>query len=96
MGPPLGVIEDARYAEVTVVLEPGDALLLYTDGVNEARASTGEMLGEEVGYEVLRDQSAAADIVNALVKRVVEHTAGASANDDVCTISLSRDSSEAG
>ena len=32
----LGTFETAKYREETLVLEPGDELLLYTDGVNEA------------------------------------------------------------
>ena len=32
----LGVIEDPRIADTTIDLEPGDTLLLYTDGLTEA------------------------------------------------------------
>jgi anti-anti-sigma factor len=35
-GPALGLYEEAEYAEVEVVLEPGDRLLLHSDGVYEA------------------------------------------------------------
>lgn len=36
-GPPLGIVEDFRYRRVSGVLERGDALMLYTDGVIEAK-----------------------------------------------------------
>jgi hypothetical protein len=36
-GPILGLIEDAEFGAVTGVLRPGDAILLYTDGLVETR-----------------------------------------------------------
>lgn len=36
-GPPLGIVDDFRYRRVEGVLARGDALMLYTDGVIEAR-----------------------------------------------------------
>lgn len=46
-GLPLGVDTDSDYAEVTAVLEHGDTVLLYTDGVVEATNVAGEMYGYE-------------------------------------------------
>jgi sigma-B regulation protein RsbU (phosphoserine phosphatase) len=34
-GPPLGVMEDIPYKEKTVKLEPGDSILLFSDGATE-------------------------------------------------------------
>ena len=45
LGPLLGVIPDAEYLDDKIVLGPGDALILYTDGVIEAR-DDGEQFGE--------------------------------------------------
>jgi sigma-B regulation protein RsbU (phosphoserine phosphatase) len=42
----LGVDPDTRYEEREVSLGPGDALVLYTDGVTEARNEDGEEFGE--------------------------------------------------
>ncbi|MBV9848354.1 MAG: SpoIIE family protein phosphatase, partial [Armatimonadetes bacterium] len=44
-GPPLGLAEGAEYGEGAVTLSPGDALLLYTDGLSEAGPSRRELLG---------------------------------------------------
>jgi sigma-B regulation protein RsbU (phosphoserine phosphatase) len=42
----LGWVEEIEIAEATTTLEPGDALVLYTDGVVEARDGP-ELYGEE-------------------------------------------------
>jgi hypothetical protein len=46
-GLPLGLTESAKYSETTFRLERGAQLTLVTDGVVEARSSTGELLGFE-------------------------------------------------
>lgn len=48
---------DATYEEVHTPLYPGDMIVLYTDGVIEARTATGEMIGEERFVEMLNRYS---------------------------------------
>ncbi|MDJ0385682.1 GAF domain-containing SpoIIE family protein phosphatase [Streptomyces sp. G-G2] len=43
----IGAVADARFASHTVHLAPGQALLLYTDGITEARDGKGELFGED-------------------------------------------------
>jgi len=43
----LGILEDVTYEEDRMALEPGDLLVLYTDGVSEAMNAAGEMFGDE-------------------------------------------------
>ncbi|MEO8217984.1 MAG: PP2C family protein-serine/threonine phosphatase [Acidobacteriota bacterium] len=45
-GPVLGRFKQAGYDEVSAVLNPSDALVLYTDGLTEMQAKTGEQWGE--------------------------------------------------
>jgi serine phosphatase RsbU (regulator of sigma subunit) len=44
-GLPLGVVPDVSYDEVRLYLHPGDRMLLLSDGVVEARHSSGELFG---------------------------------------------------
>ena len=42
----VGMLEKREYANAELVLHPGEVLLLYTDGITEARAPGGEFYGE--------------------------------------------------
>ena len=46
-GPLLGVVEEPVWLPSTVAVEPGGQLVLYTDGVIEARGPNGERFGTE-------------------------------------------------
>lgn len=47
VGPILGRFPESRYAEERRPFAPGDRLVLFTDGLVEARSPAGEMFGEE-------------------------------------------------
>jgi PAS domain S-box-containing protein len=46
-GQPVGILPDARFSATASRLGPGDAFVLYTDGLTEARNPDGSMLGED-------------------------------------------------
>jgi sigma-B regulation protein RsbU (phosphoserine phosphatase) len=46
-GLPLGILGDAKYESGQVALQPGDWLLIFTDGLVEAVNTRGEEFGEE-------------------------------------------------
>jgi PAS domain S-box-containing protein len=46
-GPIVGVLKEADFDEQTVALDPGDLVVLHTDGLNDARREAGDRLGEE-------------------------------------------------
>jgi sigma-B regulation protein RsbU (phosphoserine phosphatase) len=53
-GLPLGILERDDWAEKEVQLWPGDALLLFTDGLVEGTNKAGEMFGAERLLEAMR------------------------------------------
>lgn len=53
-GLPLGIMDDSRYTSRRIVLEPGDVLVIYTDGISEAANASGEQFGEARLAEVVR------------------------------------------
>ena len=48
-----GAIENVRYQEYELLLEPGSALFVYTDGLPEATAGSGELMGTERALQAL-------------------------------------------
>jgi phosphoserine phosphatase RsbU/P len=50
----IGAFTDSRYTQREIKLDEGDKLLLFTDGVTEARNESGEEFGEERLHECLR------------------------------------------
>lgn len=66
---PLGLFDSIEPGTVEVDLGPGDALVLYTDGITEARDLSGEPLGEARLLDALRPLVAASaqEIANAVV-----------------------------
>jgi sigma-B regulation protein RsbU (phosphoserine phosphatase) len=50
----LAATGDAQYTEKTLTLEQGDRLLLYTDGLLEAKDAAGRMFGEESLFAALQ------------------------------------------
>lgn len=46
-GLPLGVLDEAEYVESWVEIDPGDALVFYTDGITEAFGPRGDMYGTD-------------------------------------------------
>ena len=53
-GPPLGVLEDILYKEKTVKLQPGDSILLFSDGAIEIQNAENEWLGNKGFTQILK------------------------------------------
>ena len=51
---PLGVREGEIYEQISFPFEPGDVLIFYSDGVTEARNSSGELFGVDRLTECVR------------------------------------------
>jgi serine phosphatase RsbU (regulator of sigma subunit) len=55
-GKALGVFEDPNLGQLPLRLLPGDSILLYTDGVTEARSPDGAFFGEDRLRALLRSR----------------------------------------
>jgi sigma-B regulation protein RsbU (phosphoserine phosphatase) len=88
--PALGAVEGFGYRQGSLRLRPGDALVMYTDGVVEARNPAGEefhALRLEAHLAASRDVPAAG-IVSGLVEKVEEFAGEEPQYDDVTVLAL--------
>ncbi|MFN2515571.1 MAG: PP2C family protein-serine/threonine phosphatase [Pyrinomonadaceae bacterium] len=82
---PLGMFRDTRYHEYYLTTQPGEVLVLYTDGVTEAQNPQGEEFGRERLAEAVKANRhlGARDLITAVQKVVIDWTDGRGATDDV-------------
>ncbi len=89
-GTVVGVVAEITYTTATTHLQPGDGLLLYTDGVTEARAQDRQMY-QERGLEAFLNQNHAGsvkEVVTGLLDDVGVFTRGAPQSDDLTVLAL--------
>jgi phosphoserine phosphatase RsbU/P len=89
-GLPLGAFETARYSESVIEFRSGDILVMYTDGVVEARDTHDEEFGMKRLEDVVRASSAgrAHEIVRAITTAVDEHSSEVGGPEDDLTVSV--------
>jgi phosphoserine phosphatase RsbU/P len=90
-GPPLGIDAGAGYRELRVELSAGSTLVLYTDGVTEARDDAGIQFDEAGLLRVLggHDCLTAAGTVTAVHDAVEAHLSGSRHGvDDLAVLAL--------
>jgi sigma-B regulation protein RsbU (phosphoserine phosphatase) len=89
-GPLLTLSPKANYSSREVPLDPGDLLLLYTDGLAEARAG-GQLFGEErIAAHVRRDPGVGADVLCKSLLAAARDFATGPIRDDVAILAIRR------
>lgn len=86
----LGVMENSCYKTVTTFLNPGDTLLLYTDGVTEAMNEEGQQYSEDT-LKLLMEKLAGQkpdQIVQEIIKQVQSFAGNAPQSDDITILAL--------
>ncbi|TMK40092.1 MAG: PAS domain S-box protein [Actinobacteria bacterium] len=70
----LGVVDDPTWVTRAESLGPGDALVLYTDGITEARSPAGQMFGEQRLHDVIARHPGmgAVDLAQTIQRTVAE------------------------
>jgi phosphoserine phosphatase RsbU/P len=91
-GPVLGVFPEAAYEQDQTHLCSGDRLVLYTDGVTEARSGADEEFGEErLLSAILDNRACSAPALEARLSGIVASFAGDSLQDDATLIVVAVD-----
>jgi sigma-B regulation protein RsbU (phosphoserine phosphatase) len=86
-GQPVGLVPNPRFVTATVDLGPGDTIMLYTDGLTEARISP-DFYGEDglLGLAAARAPASAGELVAAVSDVLTGF--GAGLQDDVAILAL--------
>jgi sigma-B regulation protein RsbU (phosphoserine phosphatase) len=88
----LGPLEDTVFDRGFAFLEPGDILLLYTDGLTETRGVDGDMYGTgrlASCVQSNRDRPAS-DIIDAIYRSVRDYSSSDSFQDDATAVVIRR------
>jgi serine phosphatase RsbU (regulator of sigma subunit) len=82
---PLGMFSGTRYHEYHLLIEPGDVLVLYTDGVTEALSPEGVEFGRDRLLQAVKEncEQPARELIASLEMAVLGWTANAGPSDDV-------------
>jgi sigma-B regulation protein RsbU (phosphoserine phosphatase) len=80
----LGVVPEVTYQQSVLDLHPGDLLVLYSDGISEARSSSNELFRSEgIAATILEHPGGTAgEVLEAIWARVDEYMIGGEGADD--------------
>jgi serine phosphatase RsbU (regulator of sigma subunit) len=88
---PLGVTDGIEYGSRKLQLEPGDAVLMFSDGVTEAMDKDNNQLQFKAFHTALKDGGLPPQTLGERVVRLVrQHAAGRSQHDDITLVCFGR------
>lgn len=87
-GAAVGLVEEGSYTPEALQLHPGDILVMYTDGVSEARNADGEEFGRERLAATMRHNldGSARDLVQAARQELEAFSQGQALADDMTIV----------
>ena len=87
---PVGALSDWNYEGQQTQLKSGDMLFLYTDGLSEAKNSTGELLGRKRVQQIVSEHAidTARQLVGVLEVEERYHAGDAEQNDDITMLAI--------
>jgi hypothetical protein len=93
-GLPLGVVADEVYAPTSIELEPGEVLVLHSDGLIDAQDRSRYRFGPERVVRTISEAPACASLVGeALLQAVTQHCDGIAPFDDLTIVCIGREPS---
>ncbi len=91
-GPAVGMFEGAPYEIASKILNSGDSLVIYSDGVTDAQNNQGELFGKEHFRNLLKMPSkTSSEIFNSVLLDLEQHLDGTNQYDDISLLMVSRD-----
>jgi serine phosphatase RsbU (regulator of sigma subunit)/pSer/pThr/pTyr-binding forkhead associated (FHA) protein len=89
-GMPVGMLEEAQFQVVQMQLQPGDKIVIYSDGLTEAENAAGEFFDTERLRACLRENASmgAAELHKALLDTLDAFVEGGVVRDDITALVL--------
>ncbi len=86
----MGLLEEASYEQGEVLLETGDIVLGFSDGISEATNERGDMWEEDDVHRLLRQNASltAKDLVAKLIAEADAFAGDAEQADDLTVVAL--------
>jgi len=93
----MGIEENSTWASETISIDPGDILILYTDGIPDAQDEDGDFFNDEAIIEISRQNAGryAHEIQKAIIDEVQDFTGNAPQSDDITLMVLMRNTNSA-
>jgi sigma-B regulation protein RsbU (phosphoserine phosphatase) len=87
LGPAIGILPEVTFEEATIQLEPGDEIIFYTDGIDEASNRDGEEFGLQRILTTLSSSSGGIeDSIQRLRDQVRDFTGSSTQSDDITIV----------
>ncbi|MEX1039875.1 MAG: SpoIIE family protein phosphatase [Pirellulaceae bacterium] len=91
IGLPIGIMEDADYDIATIELQPGQTILMYTDGINEAMNAAGDQFGMERLYQrMARPFTSIESLGEGIINDCHQFMGTSPPYDDMCMVAYRR------
>ncbi len=92
-GLPIGIEEETAWERQNIQINPGDVLVLYTDGIPEAQNSAGEFFKRQTLEKVINDNigRSAEGLQQAILDALYEFLGDVSPQDDITLMVIKRD-----
>jgi sigma-B regulation protein RsbU (phosphoserine phosphatase) len=92
-GMPLGIDEENTWGQETVQMDPGDMLMLYTDGVTDAQNNDGEFIDRKMILDVAQQYlgKSVQVVQQVILEKVHRFVGGAPRFDDITLVILGRE-----
>lgn len=89
----LGIIKHQKFNVENQRMQPGDILVLYTDGINEAQNEKRELYGEQRMMDIIRKhhKESSKDIAYRILEDVQKYSSDSSYTDDKTLVVIKRD-----
>jgi sigma-B regulation protein RsbU (phosphoserine phosphatase) len=86
----VGLLSSVDYQEQSLILQRGDLLIAYTDGISEAMTADDEEWGEDRMLAAVprHPLASASEVLETIFRAADEFTAGAKQHDDMTLLTM--------